>query len=209
MTARFDIDAAVAIADAAAPGAARDADGVLAVERGSLVEVMRALRDDERSDLAFLCNLTAVDRELEIEVIYHLQSLDRNHILQVRAGTGDREDPAAPSLTGVYHGAHLQEREVYDLFGVRFEGHPDLRRMFLWEGFPGHPLRKDFLQMPGQVRAGLPGFPHEAAETEDSQQSVNAWPVPGSVPQRPVHPNDPASPESAVAGAGDGEEAAE
>ena len=209
MTARFDIGAAVAIADAAAPGAARDADGVLAVERGSLVEVMRALRDDERSDLAFLCNLTAVDREREIEVIYHLQSLDRNHILQVRAGTGDREDPAAPSLTGVYHGAHLQEREVYDLFGVRFEGHPDLRRMFLWEGFPGHPLRKDFLQMPGQVRAGLPGFPHEAAETEDSQQSVNAWPVPGSVPQRPVHPNDPAAPESAVAEAGDGEEAAE
>ena len=208
MTARLDIGAAVAIADAAAPGAARDADGVLAVERGSLVEVVRALRDDERSDLAFLCNLTAVDREREIEVVYHLQSLDRNHILQVRTGTGDREDPAAPSLTGVYHGAHLQEREVYDLFGVRFEGHPDLRRMFLWEGFPGHPLRKDFLQMPGQVRAGLPGFPHEAAETEDSQQSVNAWPVPGSVPQRPVHPNDPATAETAVAESDD-EEAGE
>lgn len=211
MTARFDVSAAVEIAGAAAPGSARDSGGTLAVDRAALVDVITALRDDERSDLVFLCNLTAVDRDPAIDVTYHLQSLDRNHILQVTTSTDDREDPVVPSLTGVYHGAHLQEREVYDLFGVRFEGHPDLRRMFLWEGFPGYPLRKDFLQMPGQVRAGLPGFPHEGAEAEDAQQSVNAWPVPGSVPQRPVHPNDPAPAETAPAEAGDGEaeEAAE
>ena len=207
MTARFDLDAAVEIAGAAAPGSARASDGTLAVDRDALVDVVEALRDDERSDLVFLCNLTAVDRDSAIEVTYHLQSLDRNHILQVTTSSGDREDPAVPSLTGIYYGAHLQEREVYDLFGVRFEGHPDLRRMFLWDGFPGYPLRKDFLQMPGQVRAGLPGFPHEGAEAEDSQQSVNAWPVPGSVPQRPVHPNDPAEVETAaVAEDGDGAE---
>ena len=203
MTARFNLDAAVEIAGSAAPGAARASGETLAVDRDALVDVIAALRDDERSDLVFLCNLTAVDRDSAIDVTYHLQSLDRNHILQVTTSSGDREDPSVPSLTGIYHGAHLQEREVYDLFGVRFEGHPDLRRMFLWDGFPGYPLRKDFLQMPGQVRAGLPGFPHEAAESEDSQQSVNAWPVPGSVPQRPVHPNDPAEAETAPVAADD------
>ena len=122
--------------------------------------------------------------------------MDLNHIIQIKVIAADREDPAVPSLTGLYHGAHLQEREVFDLFGIRFDGHPDLRRLFLWDGFPGYPLRKDFLQMPGQIRAGLPGFPHESAE--------NAWPVPGSVPQRPLHPNDPQS--SAVAVAEDAEQ---
>ena len=217
MTAQLDIATAIRIAEDAAAGSACDAGGVLSVNRGALVEVVAALRDDLRSDLVFLCNLTAVDRETEIDVIYHLQSLDLNHMLQVTVATADREDPAVPSLTGVYHGAHLQEREVYDLFGVRFDGHPDLRRLFLWDGFPGYPLRKDFLQMPGRVRAGLPGFPHEGAQPENSRQSVNAWPVPGSVPQRPVHPNDPPPAETAVAAidgddgddAGNGEAAAE
>ena len=204
MTAPLDIAAALQIAEAAALGSAREAEGALAVDPASLLEVAAALRDDPRSDLVFLCNLTAVDRETGIDLVYHLQSLDLNHILQLTATAPDREDPAVPSLTGLYHGAHLQEREVYDLFGVRFDGHPDLRRLFLWDGFPGYPLRKDFLQMPGQVRAGLPGFPHEAAETENSQQSVNAWPVPGSVPARPVHPNDPPPADAALAAVGDG-----
>lgn len=186
MTARYDPTAAMAIVNASAPGAACVDDGVLFLEPERLVESIEALRDSEESDLIFLCNLTAVDQERHFEVVYHLQSLDWNHILQVKSRVFDREDPAVPSLTGVFHGAHLQEREVYDLFGIRFDGHPDLRRMFLWEGFPGYPLRKDFLQMPGQIRAGLPGFPHEGQE--------NAWPVPGSMPQRPMHPNDPQPP---------------
>lgn len=186
MTSRYDATAAMEIVNASAPGAACVDDGVLFLDPEQLADSIRILRDAEDSDLVFLCNLTAVDLELHFEVVYHLQSLDHNHILQVKARIDDREDPSLPSLTGVYHGAHLQEREVYDLFGIRFEGHPDLRRMFLWEGFPGYPLRKDFLQMPGQIRAGLPGFPHESQE--------NAWPVPGSVPQRPMHPNDPQGP---------------
>ncbi len=171
------------IVNASAPGAACVDGAVLFLEPERLVESVEALRDSDESDLVFLSNLTAVDQEIHFEVVYHLQSLDLNHILQVKVRVTDREDPSVPTLTGLYYGAHLQEREVYDLFGISFEGHPDLRRMFLWEGFPGYPLRKDFLQMPGQVRAGLPGFPHESTE--------NAWPVPGSVPQRPMHPNDP------------------
>ena len=183
MTIRYDPTAAMEIVNASAPAAACVDDDVLFLEPERLVESVRALRDSDESDLIFLSNLTAVDRELHFEVVYHLQSLDLNHILQIKARVSDREDPVVPSLTGLFHGAHLQEREVFDLFGIRFDGHSDLRRMFLWEGFPGYPLRKDFLQMPGQIRAGLPGFPHESRE--------NAWPVPGSVPQRPMHPNDP------------------
>ena len=185
VTTAYDPTAAMEIANASASESACVDDGVLFLEPERLVESMRALRDSDESDLVFLCNLTAVDQERYFEVVYHLQSLDHNHIIQVKARLTDREDPSLPSLTGLYYGAHLQEREVFDLFGIRFEGHTDLRRMFLWEGFPGYPLRKDFLQMPGQVRAGLPGFPHESEE--------NAWPVPGSVPQRPVHPNFPAT----------------
>lgn len=189
MTAQLDPAAAAAVVNARHEGAATAAAGALLIDAPRLVEAVETLRDDASTDLIFLCNLTAVDRERHFELVYHLQSLDLNHILQIKVISADREDPAVPSLTGVYHGAHLQEREVFDLFGIRFEGHPDLRRLFLWDGFPGYPLRKDFLQMPGQIRAGLPGFPHESEQ--------NAWPVPGSVPQRPMHPNDPQS--SAVA----------
>ena len=197
MTAQYDATAAMEIVNASAPGSACVEDGVLYLEPASVAEAIESLRDSEESDLIFLCSLTAVDQERHFEVVYHLQSLDLNHILAIKARLTDREDPTLPSLTGVFHGAHLQEREVYDLFGITFEGHPDLRRMFLWEGFPGYPLRKDFLQMPGQIRAGLPGFPHESTE--------NAWPVPGSVPQRPQHPNDP-QPPSELAVADDSEE---
>ena len=195
MTAQLDPAAAAELVNARHNGAACVSDGALFLDPERLTETVETLRDHESTDLVFLCNLTAVDRERHFELVYHLQSLDLNHIIQIKVMLTDREDPAAPSLTGLYHGAHLQEREVYDLFGIRFAGHPDLRRLFLWDGFPGYPLRKDFLQMPGQIRAGLPGFPHESAE--------NAWPVPGSVPQRPLHPNDPQS--SAIAVAEDGE----
>jgi NADH-quinone oxidoreductase subunit C len=57
----------------------------------------------------------------------------------------DRENPSLPSVVGLWQGADFQEREIYDLFGIRFEGHPNLKRIFLWEGFEGHPLRKDFI----------------------------------------------------------------
>lgn len=201
MTARLDPTTAAELVNARCDGAACVSEGALFLDPQRLTEAIETLRDHESTDLIFLCNLTAVDRERHFELVYHLQSLDLNHIIQIKVIAADREDPVVPSLTGLYHGAHLQEREVFDLFGIRFEGHPDLRRLFLWDGFPGYPLRKDFLQMPGQIRAGLPGFPHESAE--------NAWPVPGSVPQRPPHPNDPQSGAVAVAEEGESGESEE
>ncbi|MGC8829345.1 MAG: NADH-quinone oxidoreductase subunit C [Verrucomicrobiia bacterium] len=83
-----------------------------------------------------------------LEVVYHLYSMQLAHgpvILRLR--TGNRtNDVEVPSLTPVWRGAEFQEREVYDLFGIRFVGHPDLRRILMWEGFAGYPMRKDYIE---------------------------------------------------------------
>ena len=130
------------------------------VDPGRVVEALRWLRDDAEFDAAQLSSVCAVDRHDRFELVYHLQSLDHNHLIVLKAIVGDHEQPALPTCYPVYRGALLQEREVYDLMGVRFDGHPDLRRLVLWEGFPGHPLRKDFMQVAGH-HPGLPGFPFE------------------------------------------------
>ena len=148
---------------AAVPGAATGAtEEWVEVAPGRLPEVLRWLHDDREFDAAQLSSLCVVDRNDRFEVVYHLQSLDRNHQIVVKAVVDDHEQPSLPSSCDVYRGALLQEREAYDLMGVRFEGHPDLRRIFLWEGFPGHPLRKDFMQIAGH-HPGLPKFPFEQA----------------------------------------------
>ena len=145
----------------ALPGVVTGAtDEWVEVDRGRIVEALRWLHDDPELDAAQLSSLCAVDRYDRFEMVYHLQSLDQNHQIVVKALVDDHEEPALPSIYAVYRGALLQEREVYDLMGVRFDGHPDMRRLVLWEGFPGHPLRKDFLQVQGH-HPGLPGFPFE------------------------------------------------
>lgn len=130
-------------------------------------EALRWLRDSEEFDAAQLSNLTSVDRHDRFEVVYHLQSLDLNHQVAVKAIVDDHDDPILPSAYPVYKGALLQEREVFDLMGIRFANHPDLRRIFLWEGFPGHPLRKDWMGMVGDHTAGLERFPFEHREAPD------------------------------------------
>jgi len=130
------------------------------VAREQLVESLRWLRDSEEFDAAQLSSLCAVDYHAYFEVVYHLQSLDLNQQIVVKTRTPSRDDASVPSACAVYQGALLQEREAYDLMGVTFDGHPDLRRLFLWEGYPRHPLRKDFLQMP-EHHPGLPSFPFE------------------------------------------------
>ena len=151
--------------DAEVPGAVEESgEGWVRVGPEHLVKVMTLLRDDRVLDGRYLNALSGVDRYDYFEVVYHVSSLSHNHemMLRVRA---DHDEPEVPSVSSVWRGAHLQEREIYDLLGVSFSGHPNLKRMFLWEGFPGHPLRKDFMAMPGGQRPGLRAFPNEDEET--------------------------------------------
>ncbi len=128
------------------PGAVAGTDAqTVWLHAAQLVDACRFLRDDPAFDFKMLVQLTAVDRIGYFEVVYRLLSLTHNHLAVLKVKAHGREDPGVPSVTGVWKGADLQEREVYDLMGVRFAGHPDLRRILLWDGFQGHPLRKDFL----------------------------------------------------------------
>ena len=116
----------------------------LVVKSESLLAVAAFLKDTPGLDFDYLNFITAVDYYDHFEVVYMLSSLEHNHSLVMKARCDERENPALPSVTGLWQGADFQEREIYDLMGIRFEGHPNMKRIFLWEGFAGHPLRKDF-----------------------------------------------------------------
>ena len=120
-------------------------DDTVIVKNESVLEVCRYLNQTPTLDFDFLVGLTAVDYLDYFELVYHLLSLKHNHSLVLKARCHDREHPTAPSVTSIWKGADLQEREIYDLFGIHFNGHPNMKRLFLWDGFQGHPLRKDFL----------------------------------------------------------------
>ena len=120
-------------------------DGDVRIELASIPNVARFLRDTEGLEFSFLSSITAVDYVERFELVYHLTSLKFNQSIVLKANCYGRDDLSAPSVSGVWRGADFQEREVWDLFGIRFEGHPNLKRILLWEGFPGHPLRKDYL----------------------------------------------------------------
>ena len=117
----------------------------LVVKVDSLLDIARFLKEADGLEFNYLNFVTAVDYYDHFAVVYRLSSLKHNHNLTVKTRCYDRESPALPSVTGLWQGADFQEREIYDLFGIRFEGHPNLKRIFLWEGFEGHPLRKDFI----------------------------------------------------------------
>lgn len=115
------------------------------VEPARWVEVATFLRDDPELRFDYLALLTGVDRLDEgFEVVVHLTSLPKSLRLILRTRVA-REEPTCPSLTGVWAGANWHEREAYDLLGIRFEGHPDLRRILMREDWVGHPLRKDYV----------------------------------------------------------------
>ena len=115
------------------------------VKSESVFEVCRFLNQTAGLDFDYLVDLTGVDYLDYLEVVYHLVSMEHNHSLVLKTRCYDREQPAVPSVTPIWKGADFQEREVYDLLGIRFEGHPNMKRIFLWEGFQGHPLRRDYL----------------------------------------------------------------
>ena len=96
--------------------------------------------------LDYLANLTAVDYPPDrMDMVYHLYSMALKHGPVTLRASLPRATPVIDSLVPMYRGAEYQEREVYDLFGVRFEGHPDLRRILMWDEFVGHPMRKDYV----------------------------------------------------------------
>ena len=110
----------------------------------SLLEVAHFLNETPDLDFSFLTALTAIDYVEDFELIYQLLSMRRNQSVVLRTRCYGRDEPTVQSVIGVWQGADLQEREIWDLMGIRFEGHPNMKRILLWEGFPGHPLRKDF-----------------------------------------------------------------
>lgn len=160
MTAAISGLEAARIIEQTVPGSVVDAAPEAAViDPGKLIDVCTYLRDDPGLQFKFLNAVTAVDRLEYFEMVYHLTSIRFNKITVLKVRIDDRQDPQAPSVVSVWPGALLQEREAFDLMGIHFEGHPDMRRIFLWEGYAGHPLRKDFLNLPGGKMAGLERFP--------------------------------------------------
>lgn len=122
-------------------------DDVVILDRANLRESFRALKEDPELDYDFLSDITAVDywgkKEPRFEVVYQVLSRSRRARLRVRVPVPEN-DPAVESLTPLWRGANFLEREVWDLFGIRFIDHPDLRRILLYEEFEGYPLRKDY-----------------------------------------------------------------
>lgn len=131
------------------------------VDSAKLVEVATYIRDDLGYD--YLSSATAVDYldDGEIEMVYHAYSIEEGGEALVFKSRTPRDDAVLPSLVPVWIGAEFQEREAWDLFGVKFEGHPNLKRILMWEGFAGHPMRKDW---------------KEAYYEEDSKPFDSRWP---------------------------------
>ena len=143
--------------DAIRPG---DYEGVV-VASDQLVEVATAIRDELGYD--YLTSVTAVDylAQNEMEVVYHALNTRAGGAPLVFKARTPRDNSVLPSLVGVWPGADFQEREAWDLMGVRFEGHPNLQRILMWEGFEGHPMRKDW---------------HEPFYEEDNKPLDSRWP---------------------------------
>jgi NADH-quinone oxidoreductase subunit C len=155
-----------------------------------LVEAGRLLRDDPRTRMEQLHDLTAVDWVDHFEVVLHLFSVSLKHGLCLKVRTPSRDDASCPSVVSVWPTADWHERETWDLMGVRFVGHPDLRRILLPEDWQGHPLRKDegnpleYHGIPGI--AAIRGAEERLREEELEKKSQRAGGHPGPNPYVPA-----------------------
>jgi len=121
-------------------------DDTAVVKKEDIVAICTFLRDDDALLYNFMMDLTAVDymgKEPRFEVVYHLYSLQYNRRVRIKARVSE-SDCSIDSIVPIWIAANWFEREVYDMYGIAFAGHPELRRLLLYEGFEGHPLRKDY-----------------------------------------------------------------
>ncbi len=165
---------------------ARDGETIVYVARERLLEAMTWLK--ETQDYDYLVDVTAVefrDRERPLEVVWFLRSLSRKADLRVKVELQATDELVVDSVWGLWHGADWLEREVFDMFGITFRGHPDLRRILMWETYAeGFPLRKDFplrgrFSRAEQVRQALNANP-EAHYSLDELSIADAW---GDLPE--------------------------
>ena len=126
---------------------------VVDVEAARLVEVATIVRDDPATRCDLYSVNAGVDTGTELRSVTFVRGIDTRVFVMLRTPC-DALEPHVPSLTSVWEGANWCERETYDMFGIMFDGHPDLRRIFLEESFPGHPLRKSFLPPRSDARGG-------------------------------------------------------
>ncbi len=121
---------------------------VAVVNKETIYDLLKFLKNDPALDFNVLMDLTAVDylwqsRTPRFDVVYHLFSLSKNHRVRIKAGV-DEKEPVIDSAVDLWPVADWFEREVWDMFGIKFKGHPNLKRIMMYEGFQGHPLRKDY-----------------------------------------------------------------
>ena len=126
----------------------RQGDETVLIKRENLLELAGFLKNDPAFEMNVLMDLTAVDGldlkwKPRFQVVYHFYSLKHNHRLRVKVGV-EEKDALVATLTALWPSANWFEREVWDMFGIRFDAHPELRRILMYEQFEGHPLRKDY-----------------------------------------------------------------
>jgi NADH-quinone oxidoreductase subunit C len=161
------------------------------VPAGEAIAVLQALRDTQGYD--FLMDLTAIDWSAEksprFTVVWHLYSSTNHNYVRVAADCPSDAAPAMPTAVGLWAGADWHERECYDMFGITFVGHPDLRRILMWDGYPHFPLRKEF------PLAGLPTVLPDAAIAAETGTGVISAPMAGgpfvATPGEPMSAAEP------------------
>jgi len=124
---------------------------ILKVKAPYITETLTGVKTFPNSPCDFLHDLCGLDSVDHLEVVYQLTSLRGPQRLRVKAII-DRENPGIDSVTNIWQGANFLEREAYDMFGIIFKGHPNLKRIYLWDDFEGYPLRKDYVTEPIEVR---------------------------------------------------------
>jgi len=139
-------------------------DETVVIKREHLLEVCAFLRNDPELDFKMPIDVCGVDylghKEPRFEVVYHLFSVTHRARLRLKVEV-DEDDATVPSVIGIWRGVDWFERECWDMYGIRFEGHPELKRILMYEEFEGHPLRKDYPQRGYQPLMPMPTLPSE------------------------------------------------